>query len=101
MKPLDEDEIGTEGRGRSARKREAKAIEQLAQELADMADIELAKLPLHDDLAKEVEQARNTKGHSSRKRQTEEEHTIDLEALAAAIAAEEFASLENAADRES
>jgi DNA-directed RNA polymerase subunit beta' len=32
--------------------------------------------------------------HSSRKRDTEEEQSIDLEALAAAIAAEEFANLE-------
>jgi DNA-directed RNA polymerase subunit beta' len=32
--------------------------------------------------------------HSSRKRETEEEQSIDLEALAAAIAAEEFANLE-------
>ena len=35
--------------------------------------------------------------HTTRKRQTEEEPDIDLEALAAAIAAEEFASLESAA----
>ena len=39
--------------------------------------------------------------HSSRKREVDEEPTIDLEALAAAIAAEEFASLESAADKES
>ena len=32
--------------------------------------------------------------HSSRKREVEEEQSIDLEALAAAIAAEEFANLE-------
>ena len=39
--------------------------------------------------------------HSSRKRDVDEEPTIDLEALAVAIAAEEFASLESAADKES
>ncbi|MEJ2385607.1 MAG: DNA-directed RNA polymerase subunit beta', partial [Xanthomonadales bacterium] len=39
--------------------------------------------------------------HTSRKREVEEEPTIDLEALAAAIAAEEFASLESASDKES
>jgi DNA-directed RNA polymerase subunit beta' len=39
--------------------------------------------------------------HSTRKRQTEEEPDIDLEALAAAIAAEEFASLESASEKES
>ena len=38
--------------------------------------------------------------HSSRKREVEEEPAIDLEALAAAIAAEEFASLDSAADKE-
>jgi DNA-directed RNA polymerase subunit beta' len=38
--------------------------------------------------------------HSSRKREAEEEPAIDLEALAAAIAAEEFASLDSASDKE-
>ena len=36
--------------------------------------------------------------HSSRKREVEEEQSIDLEALAAAIAAEEFANLESEKD---
>jgi DNA-directed RNA polymerase subunit beta' len=39
--------------------------------------------------------------HKSRKRHTEEEPDIDLEALAAAIAAEEFASLESASEKDS
>jgi DNA-directed RNA polymerase subunit beta' len=38
--------------------------------------------------------------HNSRKRKTEDEAAIDLEALAAAIAAEEFASLEGASEKE-
>jgi DNA-directed RNA polymerase subunit beta' len=39
--------------------------------------------------------------HSSRKRQAEEEPEIDLAALASAIAAEEFASLESASEKDS
>jgi len=39
--------------------------------------------------------------HSSRKRQPEEEPEIDLAALASAIAAEEFASLESASEKDS
>ena len=58
-----------EGRGRSARKREAKAVEELAQRLVDLPDAELGELPTDPTLAKEIETARNTRGHSSRKRQ--------------------------------
>jgi DNA-directed RNA polymerase subunit beta' len=39
--------------------------------------------------------------HSSRKRQPDEEPEIDLAALASAIAAEEFASLESASEKDS
>jgi DNA-directed RNA polymerase subunit beta' len=38
--------------------------------------------------------------HSSRKREAEEEPALDLEALAAAIAAEEFANLESSSEKE-
>jgi len=69
MRYHDEEEIRQEGRGRSAKKREAKAIEQIAQQLAEMPDTELTKLTLSKEMASEVEIARNTKGHSSRKRQ--------------------------------
>jgi ribosome-associated protein len=58
-----------EGRGRSARKREAKAVEQLAQRLADLPDAELARLPQDPELAREIALVRRTSGHSSRKRQ--------------------------------
>ena len=64
------DENMAEGRGRSARKREAKAIEQLAQRLVDLPEAEVAKLELSGDLEKELQLARDTRGHSSRKRQT-------------------------------
>ena len=69
MNNNDEEEYRSLGRGRSAKKREAKAVEQLAQRLTDLSDAELAKLPQNLDLAKEIELARNTHGHSSRKRQ--------------------------------
>jgi ribosome-associated protein len=58
-----------EGRGRSAKKREAKSVELLAQKLADLPEAELARLPGNPNLAKEIELTRKTVGHSSRKRQ--------------------------------
>jgi len=58
-----------EGRGRSAKKREAKSVELLAQKLADIPEAELARLPGDPILAKEIELTRKTVGHSSRKRQ--------------------------------
>jgi ribosome-associated protein len=58
-----------EGRGRSAKKREAKSVELLAQKLADLPETELARLPSDPALAKEIELTRQTTGHSSRKRQ--------------------------------
>ena len=66
---MEDVEITVEGRGRSAKKREAKAIEQLAQRLVDLPEAEIAKLGLNGDLAKELQLARDTRGHSSRKRQ--------------------------------
>lgn len=64
-----EEEYRSLGRGRSIKKREAKAVEQLAQRLANLSDAELARLPQSPELTKEIELARNTRGHSSRKRQ--------------------------------
>jgi len=92
MRPFDEEnEQCQEGRGRSAKKREAKAVEQLAQELSDLPETELAKLPMNAELAAEVAQARNTKGHSSRKRQVKHlagflrRHDEEREAIAEAL----------------
>jgi ribosome-associated protein len=65
----EDEEYRSLGRGRSAKKREAKAVEYLAQRLAELSDAELAKLPQEPGLTKEIELARNTRGHSSRKRQ--------------------------------
>ncbi len=69
MEDYEEVEYRSLGRGRSIKKRAAKAVEQLAQRLADLSDAELTKLPKDPDLAKEIELARNTRGGSSRKRQ--------------------------------
>ncbi len=92
MKRRDEEEdVRQEGRGRSAKKREAKMVEQLAQNLADMPETDLAKLPMEAELVKEVATARNTKGHSSRKRQIKHlagylrHHQEQREAIEAAL----------------
>jgi len=58
-----------EGRGRSARKRAAKAVEELAQKLVELPESDLGRLPLSSDLTEELRIARNTRGHGSRKRQ--------------------------------
>ncbi len=65
----DEEEYRSEGRGRTAKKREAKAVEHLAQRLAELSDAAVAKLPKNPELKIEIELARNTRGHGSRKRQ--------------------------------
>ncbi|PNU21762.1 hypothetical protein C2E25_00605 [Geothermobacter hydrogeniphilus] len=57
-----------EGRGRSARKRAAQQVEKLAQRLVDLPEKQLPDLPLPVELAKELEQVRSTRGHSSRRR---------------------------------
>ncbi|MDH3807879.1 MAG: DUF615 domain-containing protein [Desulfuromonadales bacterium] len=65
----EEEEVRSLGRGRSAKKREAKAIEELAQRLTEITASELGKLPKSPELSTEIELARSTKGNSSRKRQ--------------------------------
>jgi len=88
---MEETELAQEGRGRSAKKREAKAVEQLAQRLADLPEAELARLPQGPDLAREIELVRTTRGHSSRKRQTKHlagflrSHDDQREAIEAAL----------------
>ena len=69
MHRYEEEEIRSLGRGRSEKKREAKAIEELAQRLTEITASALGKLPKSPELSKEIELARNTKGNSSRKRQ--------------------------------
>lgn len=69
MHRYEEEEVRSLGRGRSAKKREAKAIEELAQRLTEITASELGKLPKSSELSTEIELARSTKGNSSRKRQ--------------------------------
>jgi len=57
------------GPSRSAKKRAAQEVERLAHELTDLADAEWRRLPAPEDLRDEIRQARETRGHSSRKRQ--------------------------------
>ena len=62
-------EIKQEGRGRTAAKKVAKAIEETAQQLTELPESALGGLPLDDDLLRELQLARSTRGHGSRKRQ--------------------------------
>lgn len=88
---MNEPDPGQEERSRSAQKRDAKAVEQLAQRLADLPDAERGRLPQDPELAREIDQARNTKGHSSRKRQVKHlasylrKHEAKREAIEAAL----------------
>ncbi|EAT16915.1 ribosome biogenesis factor YjgA [Desulfuromonas acetoxidans] len=54
---------------RSAKKRAAKEVEQMAWELTELPDAEVALLPLNDLLSKALNDVRQTRGHGSRKRQ--------------------------------
>ncbi|PLX95539.1 MAG: hypothetical protein C0620_04185 [Desulfuromonas sp.] len=54
---------------RSARKRAAKDVEQLAHDLAEVAPAQLPLLPISAELADALELVRQTRGHGSRKRQ--------------------------------
>jgi len=65
----EQEEYQEVGRGRSAKKRAAKAVEGLAQRLVELPEAAIAGLPLSPEMAKELHVARNTRGHSSRKRQ--------------------------------
>lgn len=89
---MDDSGTGQEGRSRSAQKRDAKAVEQLAQQLADLPEAERGRLPQDPELAREIDLARSTKGHSSRKRQIKHlasylrKHEAKREAIEAALA---------------
>ncbi len=54
---------------RSAKKRAAKAIEELAATLMTLAGADYRRLPLNGVIAEELEQARAIKSHGARKRQ--------------------------------
>ncbi len=54
---------------RSAKKRAAKAVEELAERLMNLADADFRRLPLSGEIRRELEEARRIKAHSARKRQ--------------------------------
>jgi ribosome-associated protein len=54
---------------RSARKRAAKAVEELAERLVNLADADSRRLPLAGEIRRELEEARRIKTHGARKRQ--------------------------------
>ena len=66
---MEDTELVQQGRGRSAKKRQAKTVEHLAERLADLPEAELERLPQEPVLAREIELVRTTRGHRSRKRQ--------------------------------
>lgn len=99
---------------RSARKRTAKGVEDLAQRLVELPEAECRKLPTSPGVQAELDLARATKGHGSRKRQTkhlaavlrrEEEETEALRSFLAGLdrghlqEARDFHELEGWRDR--
>ncbi len=54
---------------RSAKKRAAKAVEDLARQLADLPESDWSRLPVTGDLREDIRRARETRGHGARKRQ--------------------------------
>jgi ribosome-associated protein len=60
---------GREGRGRSAKKRAAQAVEALAIRMIETSDGTCRRLPLTDELRDELRFARSIKARSARKRQ--------------------------------
>ena len=89
---MEDTELVQQGRGRSAKKRQAKTVEHLAERLADLPEAELERLPQEPELAREIELVRTTRGHSSRKRQVKHlagflrRHDDLREAIEAALA---------------
>jgi ribosome-associated protein len=74
---------------KSAKKRAAKEIEELAKQLAEVSDAAFGRLPLTAELLEEVRLARATKAHGARKRQIQHlaavlrKHEQESEALRA------------------
>ena len=66
MQELEQDDLPL---SRTKKKQQAKEIEQLASQLADMPENQFRQLQLADGLAEEVALARATKGRGSHKRQ--------------------------------
>jgi len=66
MKDREREEAGP---SRSAKKRAAKEVEELARALVDLPETEMARAPLAEGIAGEIRQARATRAHGARKRQ--------------------------------
>jgi len=64
-----DEEPRSEGRGRTAAKRAAKAVEETARQLVELPEAQMEKLPLQEELRAELEAARKTKGRGGAKRQ--------------------------------
>ncbi len=64
-----DDGPSTEGRGRSARKREVQAIAGLAKRLVEATNLGVTALPVSHELRSAITMARTTKSNSARKRQ--------------------------------
>lgn len=62
--------LDEQGQSRTARKKAAHAVEDLAMQLVELPDSQWRKLPVDEELREEIALARNTHGHGSRKRQT-------------------------------
>ncbi len=58
-----------EGRGRTAKKRAAQAIEALAVRMVEAGDAVCKRLPLTDELREDLQRARGIKARTARKRQ--------------------------------
>lgn len=58
-----------DGLSRSAKKREARAVEALAQKMVESSEGLCRRLPLPEDLREELESARRIKSRSARKRE--------------------------------
>ncbi len=65
----DNEEQEWSGPSRSAKKRAAKEVETVAVQLVELSSNDWTKLPAPAELRKEIDLARKTQGHSSRKRQ--------------------------------
>ncbi|MFH2005513.1 MAG: ribosome biogenesis factor YjgA [bacterium] len=65
---MEEEKHDSEGRGRSAKKREAEEITRLAARAAELSDAVLASLALDEATMAALMQLRQTKSHGARKR---------------------------------
>jgi len=66
---IEDEEQQWSGPSRSAKKRAAKEVETVAVQLVELSENDWARLPAPAELREEIERARQTQGHSSRKRQ--------------------------------